>query len=59
MEWKRAYRKTLRYRVKWFFYTLEWKDVKGFFRRLYEDFAAISGILILLALILIIPHMFH
>lgn len=58
MERKRESRRTLRYKVRWFFYNLKWEDITRFVKRVYEDAAAALAIFILMGLLFIAPHFF-
>ena len=59
MDRRKRTRKSLRYKIWWFFYTLEWKDIVKAAKCIYEYVAIIATAIVMFGALFLLPHFFH
>lgn len=59
MDRRKRTRKSLRYKIWWFFYTLEWKDIVKVTKWVYEYVAVIATAIVMFSALFLLPHFFH
>ena len=59
MERSKHNRNSFGYKWRMFWFQLTWQDIVDTFWKIWEDLASAAGMIILLGILFLVPHLFH